>query len=103
MRIENLEETYLDRELRKKLKQGYVNDTRSDYNRYMEGSLDYIYGRPYDSERVEQGDMLYDLGHSKAKEISTTVEEEDEEDEEERLSKIYKPFQRGWVNRWWEK
>ena len=89
MRIENLEETYLDRKLRKQLQQGYVNDTRSDYDRYMEGSLDYIYGRPYDSERVEQGDMLYDLGHSKAKEISTTVEEEDEE---ERLSKIYKPF-----------
>ena len=100
MRIENLEETYLDRKLRKQLQQGYVNDTRSDYDRYMEGSLDYIYGRPYDSDRVEAGDMLYDLGHSKAKEISTTVEEEDEE---ERLSKIYKPFQRGWVNRWWEK
>ena len=95
MRIENLEETYLNRELRKQLQQQYVNDTKSDYDRYMEGSLDYIYGRPYDSERVEQGDMLYDLGHSKAKEISTTVEE----DEEERLSKIYKPYHRGWVDR----
>jgi len=95
MRIENLEETYLDRELRKQLQQGYVDANKSDYDRYMEGSLDYIYGRPYDSERVEQGDMLYDLGHSKAKEISTTVEE----DEEERLSKIYKPYHRGWVDR----
>ena len=65
------------------------------FEQFMEGSLDYIYGRPYDSERVEQGDMLYDLGHSKAKEISTTVEE----DEEERLSKIYKPYHRGWVDR----
>ena len=101
MRIENLEETSLDRELRKKLQQGYVDATRAEHKRYLDGALDYIYGRPYDSERVEQGDMLYDLGHSKAKEISTTVEEE--EDEEERLSKIYKPFQRGWVNRWWEK
>ncbi len=100
MRIENLEETYLDRELRKQLQQGYVDATRSDYDRYLDGALDHIYGRPYDSERVEAGDMLYDLGHSKAKEISTTVEEEDEE---ERLFKIYKPFQRGWVNRWWEK
>jgi len=96
MRIENLEETYLDRELRKKLQQGYVDATRSDYDRYLDGALDHIYGRPYDSERVEAGDMLYDLGHSKAKEISTTVEEEDEE---ERLSKIYKPYHRGWVDR----
>ena len=95
MRIENLEETYLNSELRKQLQQQYVNDAKSDYDRYMEGSLDYIYGRPYDRERVEQGDMLYDLGHSKAKEISTTVEE----DEEERLSKIYKPYHRGWVDR----
>ena len=95
MRIENLEETYLDRKLRKQLQQGYVDATRSDYDRYMEGSLDYIYGRPYDSERVEAGDILYDLGYDKAKEISTTVEE----DEEERLSKIYKPYHRGWVDR----
>ena len=95
MRIENLEETYLDRELRKQLQQGYVDATRSDYDRYLDGALDQIYGRPYDSDRVEAGDMLYDLGHSKAKEISTTVEE----DEEERLSKIYKPYHRGWVDR----
>lgn len=95
MRIENLEETYLDRELRKQLQQGYVDATRSDYDRYLDGALDHIYGRPYDSDRVEAGDMLYDLGHSKAKEISTTVEE----DEEERLSKIYKPYHRGWVDR----
>jgi hypothetical protein len=40
--------------------------------------------------------MLYDLGYSKARELTTTVEEEDEE---KRLAKIYKPFQRGWVNR----
>jgi hypothetical protein len=95
LRIENLEETYLDSELRKKLQQGYVDATREEHKRWMEGALDYIYGRPYDSERVEQGDMLYDLGHSKAKEISTTVEE----DEEERLAKIYKPYHRGWVDR----
>ena len=96
MRIENLEETYLDIELRKQLQQGYVDTTREEHERWMEGALDHIYGRPYDSERVEAGDMLYDLGHSKAKEISTTVEEEDEE---ERLSKIYKPYHRGWVDR----
>lgn len=96
MRIENLEETYLDKVLRKKLQQGYVDATRSDCDRWMKGALDYLYGRPYDSERVEQGDMLYDLGYSKARELTTTVEEEDEE---KRLAKIYKPFQRGWVNR----
>ena len=96
MRIENLEETYLDIELRKQLQQGYVDTTREEHERWMEGALDHIYGRPYDSDRVEAGDMLYDLGHSKAKEISTTVEEEDEE---ERLSKIYKPYHRGWVDR----
>lgn len=95
MRIENLEETYLDRVLRKKLQQGYVDATRSDHKRYLDGALDYLYGRPYDSERVEQGDMLYDLGHSKARELATTVEE----DEEEILSKIYKPYHRGWVDR----
>lgn len=95
MRIENLEETYLDRELRKQLQQQYVNDTRSDYDRYMEGSLDYIYGRCLNSERIEAGDMLYDLGYSAGKELATRVEE----DEEERLSKIYKPYHRGWVDR----
>ena len=40
MRIENLEETYLDRELRKQLQQGYVDATRSDYDRYLDGALD---------------------------------------------------------------
>lgn len=98
MRIENLEETYLDRELRKQLQQGYVDATRSDYDRYLDGALDHIYGRPYDSERVEAGDMLYDTGHHHA-----TVASEIKEEAEEEEATTYKPYHRGWVNRWWEK
>ena len=95
MSTESAEEIYLDKDLRKQLQQGYVDATEAEFKRYMRGALDYIYGRPYDNERVEKGDMLYDIGHHHA-----TVASEIKEEEE---ATTYKPFQRGWVNRYWEK